>query len=69
VDALVIAGDLYDGDQTSMKTARLLATQMERLHQAGGRASGSNFRFRTSGSIAAATKRPAALSNLLRLSA
>ncbi len=22
VDALVIAGDLYDGDQTSMKTAR-----------------------------------------------
>ena len=35
VDALIIAGDLYDGDQTSMKTARFLATQMERLHEAG----------------------------------
>lgn len=35
VDALVIAGDLYDGDQTSMKTARFLAGQLERLHQAG----------------------------------
>lgn len=35
VDALVIAGDLYDGDQTSMKTARFLASQMMRLHQAG----------------------------------
>ena len=35
VDALVVAGDLYDGEQTSMKTARFLATQMERLHQAG----------------------------------
>jgi DNA repair exonuclease SbcCD nuclease subunit len=35
VDALVIAGDLYDGEQTSMKTARFLAGQMERLHQAG----------------------------------
>ncbi|MBS9722132.1 DNA repair exonuclease [Tianweitania sp. BSSL-BM11] len=35
VDALIIAGDLYDGDQTSMKTARFLAGQMERLHQAG----------------------------------
>lgn len=35
VDALVIAGDLYDGDQTSMKTARFLGGQMERLHQAG----------------------------------
>ncbi len=35
VDALVIAGDLYDGDQTSMKTARFLATQMQRLHEAG----------------------------------
>ncbi|MDF3216818.1 exonuclease SbcCD subunit D [Mesorhizobium sp. M7A.F.Ca.CA.001.09.2.1] len=35
VDALVIAGDLYDGDQTSMKTARFLASQMTRLHQAG----------------------------------
>lgn len=37
VDALVIAGDLYDGDQTSMKTARFLAAQMARLHQAGVR--------------------------------
>jgi exonuclease SbcD len=35
VDALVIAGDLYDVDQTSMKTARFLASQMTRLHQAG----------------------------------
>lgn len=35
VDALVIAGDLYDGDQTSMKTARFLADQMKRLHEAG----------------------------------
>lgn len=35
VDALIIAGDLYDGDQTSMKTARFLVDQMERLHQAG----------------------------------
>jgi len=35
VNALVIAGDLYDGEQTSMKTARFLASQMERLHQAG----------------------------------
>lgn len=35
VDALVIAGDLYDGDQTSMKTARFLASQMTRLHQGG----------------------------------
>lgn len=34
VDALIIAGDLYDGDQTSMKTARFLANQMERLHEA-----------------------------------
>ncbi|MFD1744973.1 exonuclease SbcCD subunit D [Rhizobium helianthi] len=33
VDALIIAGDLYDGDQTSMKTARFLATQMQRLHE------------------------------------
>ncbi|MGX9181808.1 metallophosphoesterase family protein [Mesorhizobium sp. BHbdii] len=37
VDALVIAGDLYDGDQTSMKTARFLGSQMTRLHQAGVR--------------------------------
>lgn len=35
VDALMIAGDLYDGDQTSMKTARFLAAQMARLHDAG----------------------------------
>ena len=35
VDALVIAGDLYDGEQTSMKTARFLADQMQRLDQAG----------------------------------
>jgi len=35
VDALVIAGDLYDGEQTSMKTARFLAAQMQRLGQAG----------------------------------
>lgn len=34
VDALVIAGDLYDGDQTSMKTARFLGTQMARLTEA-----------------------------------
>lgn len=34
VDALVIAGDLYDGDQTSMKTARFLAAQLQRLHEA-----------------------------------
>lgn len=35
VDALLIAGDLYDGDQTSMKTARFLAEQLRRLDQAG----------------------------------
>ena len=35
VDALIIAGDLYDGDQTSMKTARFLATELQRLHNAG----------------------------------
>ena len=35
VNALMIAGDLYDGDQTSMKTARFLASQMQRLHEAG----------------------------------
>ena len=35
VQALIVAGDLYDGDQTSMKTARFLAGQMERLHHAG----------------------------------
>src|ERR1700733_13775917 len=35
VDALLLAGDLYDGDQTSMKTARFLAEQLRRLHAAG----------------------------------
>ncbi len=35
VDALLLAGDLYDGDQTSMKTARFLAEQFRRLHEAG----------------------------------
>lgn len=35
VQALLIAGDLYDGDQTSMKTARFLSEQMRRLSQAG----------------------------------
>lgn len=38
VDALLLAGDLYDGDQTSMKTARFLAEQLRRLHEAGIRA-------------------------------
>lgn len=31
VDALLIAGDLYDGDQISIKTARFLAEQLRRL--------------------------------------
>ena len=35
VDALLLSGDLYDGDQTSMKTARFLADQTHRLHEAG----------------------------------
>nr|WP_324288985.1 DNA repair exonuclease [Hoeflea ulvae] len=35
VDALVIAGDLYDGDQTSMKTARFLSEELRRLSSAG----------------------------------
>ncbi len=35
VDALLLAGDLYDGDQTSMKTARFLAEQIRRLDAAG----------------------------------
>ena len=35
VDALLLAGDLYDGDRTSMKTARFLAAQIRRLHEAG----------------------------------
>jgi DNA repair exonuclease SbcCD nuclease subunit len=34
VDALLLAGDLYDGDQTSMKTARFLAEQLLQLHKA-----------------------------------
>ena len=34
VDALLLAGDLYDGDQTSMKTARFLSEQIRRLHEA-----------------------------------
>lgn len=37
VDALLLSGDLYDGDQTSMKTARFLAGEMRRLHEAGTR--------------------------------
>src|SRR6056297_2880105 len=35
VNALLIAGDLYDGDMRSMKTAAFLVTQMERLDEAG----------------------------------
>jgi len=35
VDALILAGDLYDGEQTSMKTALFLAAEMARLHKAG----------------------------------
>ncbi len=35
VDALMIAGDLYDGEQTSMKTALFLAGQLQRLNEAG----------------------------------
>ena len=35
VNALLLAGDLYDGDQTSMKTARFLAEQLRRLDEAG----------------------------------
>jgi len=35
VDALLIAGDLYDGDQTSMKTARFFAEQLHRLDAVG----------------------------------
>jgi len=35
VDALLLSGDLYDGEQTSMKTARFLAEQIDLLHQAG----------------------------------
>jgi DNA repair exonuclease SbcCD nuclease subunit len=35
VQALLIAGDLYDGDQTSMKTARFFSEQMRRLSEVG----------------------------------
>ncbi len=35
VDALLLAGDLYDGEQTSMKTALFLGKQIRRLHEAG----------------------------------
>lgn len=35
VDALLISGDLYDGSQTSMKTARFLAAELARLNDAG----------------------------------
>jgi DNA repair exonuclease SbcCD nuclease subunit len=35
VDALLLAGDLYDDSQTSMKTARFLSEQLRRLHEAG----------------------------------
>jgi DNA repair protein SbcD/Mre11 len=35
LDALLLAGDLYDGGQTSMKTARFLAAEVRRLHEAG----------------------------------
>lgn len=35
VNALLLAGDLYDGEQTSMKTARFLAGELRRLHEAG----------------------------------
>jgi exonuclease SbcD len=35
VDALLLSGDLYDGEQTSMKTARFLADQIRLLHEAG----------------------------------
>lgn len=35
VDALMIADDLYDGDQTSMKTALFPAAQLQRLDEAG----------------------------------
>jgi DNA repair protein SbcD/Mre11 len=35
VDALMIAGDLYDGSQRSMKTARFIGQEMKRLSDAG----------------------------------
>jgi len=38
VDALIIAGDLYDGELTSMKTAAFFVGEMQRLVDAGIRA-------------------------------
>ncbi len=38
VDAVLIAGDLYDGGQTSMKTARYLTAELGRLNAGGIRA-------------------------------
>ena len=38
VDALIIAGDLYDGELTSMKTAAFFVNEMQRLVDAGIRA-------------------------------
>ena len=38
VDALIIAGDLYDGELTSMKTAAYFAAEMQRLVDADVRA-------------------------------
>ncbi len=35
VDALILSGDLYDGDQTSMKTARFLGDALKKLQDAG----------------------------------
>ncbi|OCP01412.1 MULTISPECIES: exonuclease SbcCD subunit D [unclassified Ensifer] len=37
VDALLIAGDLYDGSQTSMNTALFLGRELRRLDEAGAR--------------------------------
>lgn len=35
VDALIIAGDLYDGELRSMKTAEFFSSEMRRLVEAG----------------------------------
>jgi exonuclease SbcD len=35
IDALLIAGDLYDGEQTSIKTAGFLSGELRRLSEAG----------------------------------
>jgi DNA repair exonuclease SbcCD nuclease subunit len=35
VDALMIVGDLYDANQSSIKTALFLASELRRLHKAG----------------------------------